>query len=685
MRVEHGFGPVWDAGSRVLVLGSVPSPKSREMRFYYGHPRNRFWPVMAAVFHDDGCLRECRDPDQIVGLRRDFALRHHMALWDVIESCDIDGASDASIRNAVPNDLSPIIMRSKIAHVFTTGAKAAQLYRKLCVPLLRAHGLDGMPMTQLPSTSPANAKADPARTRRSVRMRRTLRFAGVVRRFRRLRHCPNPIYTIAVALKSEASSTNPSGMDVSRENQQNGRRKMALSAAIILAAGEGTRMRSNKPKVLHTLAGKTFLNRVMDSVAALDPDTLAVVVHYQAERVAEAARSYNEHVTIVEQDDIPGTGRAVQCAMAQLTQKDDLDGAVLIAASDMPLLDTDTLDQLLAFHEKSGNGATVLTTILDDPTGYGRIIRDSEGNVLRIVEQKDANSSELAVREVNTSVYVFDAKLLAEAIANLKSNNAQGEFYLTDALEAAKANGAVGAFAAPDPLSVEGINDRVQLAALAKAHNKRVCEHWMREGVTILDPDTTWIEDDVQIARDAVILPGCFLQGHTVIGEAAEVGPYTTLIGATIDAEAHVERSRVQETHIGRAANIGPWTYLRPGNELGEGSKAGAFVEMKKAHIGNGTKVPHLSYVGDADLGEHTNIGGGTITANYDGVHKHHTTIGSNVHVGAGNLFVAPVTVGDGVTTGAGSVVRHDVPSDSMVYSENTQHVVEGWKPEWER
>ena len=437
---------------------------------------------------------------------------------------------------------------------------------------------------------------------------------------------------------------------------------MALSAAIILAAGEGTRMRSNKPKVLHTLAGKTFLNRVMDSVSALDPETLAVVVHYQAERVAEAARSYNERVTIVNQDDIPGTGRAVQCAMTQLKEQGGLDGSVLIAASDMPLLDADTLNQLLAFHEQSGNGATVLTTILDDPTGYGRIIRDSKGNVLRIVEQKDANSSELAVHEVNTSVYVFDAKLLAEAIANLKSNNAQGEFYLTDALETAKANGAVGAFAAPDPLSVEGVNDRVQLAVLAKAHNKRICEHWMRKGVTILDSETTWIEDDVRIERDAVILPG-----------------------AIIDADAHVERSRVQETHIGRAANIGPWTYLRPGNDLGEESKAGAFVEMKKAHIGNGTKVPHLSYVGDADLGEHTNIGGGTITANYDGVHKHHTTIGSNVHVGAGNLFVAPVEVGSGVTTGAGSVVRHDVPDDSMVYSENTQHVVEGWKPEWER
>ena len=460
---------------------------------------------------------------------------------------------------------------------------------------------------------------------------------------------------------------------------------MALSAAIILAAGEGTRMRSNKPKVLHTLAGKTFLNRVMDSVSALDPDTLAVVVHYQADRVTEAARSYNERVTIVNQDDIPGTGRAVQCAMAQLTQQGELEGSVLIAASDMPLLDSDTLSQLLAFHNASGNGATVLTTVLDDPTGYGRIIRDSEGNVLRIVEQKDANSSELAVHEVNTSVYVFDAAVLSKAIADLKSDNAQGEFYLTDALETAKQDGAVGAFAAPDPLSVEGVNDRVQLAALAKAHNIRVCEQWMRAGVDILDPQTTWIEDDVEIGRDAVILPGSFLQGHTVIGENAVVGPYTTLIDAVVDDEAVVERSRVQESHIGRGTNIGPWTYLRPGNEFGEGAKAGAFVEMKKAYIGNGTKVPHLSYVGDAELGDHTNIGGGTITANYDGVHKNRTKIGAGCHVGAGNLFVAPVEVGDNVTTGAGSVLRHEVPSDSMVYSENTQHNVEGWKPVWER
>ena len=444
-------------------------------------------------------------------------------------------------------------------------------------------------------------------------------------------------------------------------------------------------MRSSKPKVLHEFAGKTFLQRVMTSVGHLEPETLAVVVHYQADRVSEAARSYDANVDIVNQDDIPGTGRAVQCAMAQLTQERNLHGSVLIAASDMPLLDPVTLKKLVAFHEQSGDGATVLTTILDNPTGYGRIIRDRDGHVLRIVEQKDANRSELAVQEVNTSVYVFDADLLAEAIANLDNHNAQGEFYLTDALETAKTRGTVGAFAAPDPLSVEGVNDRLQLAALSKAHNRRVCEHWMLNGVTILDPDTTWIEDDVELAQDVTVLPGSFLKGHTVIGQNAVVGPYATLIDATVDAEAVVERSRVQGSHIGRAANIGPWTYMRPGNELGEETKAGAFVEMKKAHIGNGTKVPHLSYVGDAELGEHTNIGGGTITANYDGVHKNRTHIGSNVHVGAGNLFVAPVEVGDGVTTGAGSVIRHAVPDDSMVYSENTQHIVEGWKPAWER
>ena len=444
-------------------------------------------------------------------------------------------------------------------------------------------------------------------------------------------------------------------------------------------------MRSAHPKVLHTLAGKTFLQRVMTSVTALNPELTAVVVHHQADLVAKAARSYDSQVRIVRQDSRPGTGRAVQCAVDQLDGELRHDGQVLIVASDMPLLDADTLHSLLDYHVSSGDGATVLTVNLDDPTGYGRIIRDQDGRVLRIVEQRDATGTELAVKEVNTSVYVFEADLLRQAVRGLDDSNAQGEFYLTDALETARRLGRVGAFAAPDPLKVEGVNDRIQLADLAKAHNLRVCQEFMRRGVTILDPSTTWIEDDVVIQQDAVILPGCFLQGHTEIASDAVIGPYTTLIDAIVEPQAKVERSRVQETRIGARASIGPWTYLRAGNVLAEDTKAGAFVEMKKATIDHGTKVPHLSYVGDAHIGHDSNVGGGSITANYDGVHKNRTEIGSEVHVGAGNLFVAPVQVGDGVTTGAGSVIRHQVEDGAMVYSTNDQHQVPDWKPAWER
>lgn len=459
-----------------------------------------------------------------------------------------------------------------------------------------------------------------------------------------------------------------------------------IGTAIILAAGEGTRMKSAVPKVLHTLASKTFLRRIMESVGQLQPDVTAVVVHHGRDAVAAEAQAVLSSVTVIDQDDLPGTGRAVWCAMDQIGEQAVRSGKpVLITAADMPLLDAQTLGGLLAEHVRSGNAATILTTILDNPFGYGRIVRDESGNVVRIVEERDANGEQRAIHEVNTSVYVFDPSVLQASIRNLDTNNDQNEFYLTDALEYARTIGKVGTYAAPDSLAVQGVNDRVQLSHLAKAHNVRTCEKWMREGVDILDPDTTWIDDDVVIGRDAQILPGCFLHGSTKIGEATVVGPYTTLIDATVGKDAHVERARIQETSIGDRANIGPWSYLRPGNVLAADTKAGSFVEMKKAIIDEGTKVPHLSYVGDSHIGPHTNIGGGTITANYDGKHKNHTEIGANVHVGAGNMFVAPVTVGDNVTTGSGAVVRHDVSDGSMVYSENTQHEVKNWLPKDER
>ncbi len=462
-------------------------------------------------------------------------------------------------------------------------------------------------------------------------------------------------------------------------------KNIRLSTAIILAAGEGTRMKSSIPKVLHNFCGKTFLQRVISNVRALNPDKTAVVVRHEAQKVSQAALSYYDAVQIVKQDEKPGTGRAVQCAVEFFGENGGLGNTVLITASDMPLLSADVLRALYAEHAESGNAATVLTAEVGNPFGYGRIIRNEDGSVAKIVEEADANDRQKAIREVNTSVYLFNAQALEYSISRLNSQNAQNEFYLTDALASANEFGRVGAYAAPDPLSVAGVNDRVQLCRLAKEHNLRICEQKMREGADIADPATTWIEEDVVIGPDAQILPGSFLKGKTVVGKSAVVGPYTTLIDATVDESAVVERSRVESAHIGANANIGPWTYLRPGSDLGENAKAGAFVEMKKAVIDEGSKVPHLSYIGDAHIGSKSNVGGGTITANYDGVHKSRTEIGSGVHIGAGNMLVAPVNVGNGVTTGAGSVVRKDINDNAMAYSENSQHTVENWKPVWER
>nr|WP_265522662.1 bifunctional UDP-N-acetylglucosamine diphosphorylase/glucosamine-1-phosphate N-acetyltransferase GlmU [Oerskovia sp. JB1-3-2] len=473
------------------------------------------------------------------------------------------------------------------------------------------------------------------------------------------------------------------------------------AAVIVLAAGEGTRMRSSTPKVLHALAGRSMLGHALAASRELDPSRVAVVVRHEREKVAAHALEVDPAVLVVDQDDVPGTGRAVQCAMSALDAKaqaeaaahgvpdgeegrgigDGLEGAVLVLAGDIPLLDGATLAELLAAHRADGNAVTILTTELADATGYGRILReDGTGDVVGIVEHKDATDAQRAVREINSSVYVFDAAVLRRGLAGLGRDNAQGEVYLTDVVAAARAEGGtVRALLSDDPLVVEGVNDRLQLATLRAELNRRILARWMVEGVTVVDPATTWVDVEVDLARDVTLLPGTQLLGATTVGEGSTVGPDTTLTDTEIGAGATVVRTHGSLAVIGDGASVGPFAYLRPGTQLGARGKIGTFVETKNAQIGTGSKVPHLSYVGDATIGDHTNIGAASITVNYDGVSKHRTTIGSYARTGADNMFVAPVTVGDGAYTAAGSVIRRDVPAGSLGVSGGQQRNIEGW------
>ncbi len=469
---------------------------------------------------------------------------------------------------------------------------------------------------------------------------------------------------------------------------------------IVLAAGEGTRMKSSTPKMLHTLAGRSLLGHVLVAARSLDPALLAVVVRHGRDRVAEHAVSVDPDAVVVDQDEIPGTGRAVQCALAALDAKahaqallhglpdgeegrglgDGLEGPVVVTAGDTPLLDGGTLAQLLAAHVVDGNAVTMLTTELEDATGYGRVVRDGSGDVQRIVEHKDASADERAIREVNASIYVFDAAVLRRGLGTLGRDNAQGEVYLTDVVAAARAEGGtVRALVSADPTIVEGVNDRVQLATLRAELNRRILEDWMREGVTVVDPATTWVDVDVELARDVTLLPGTQLHGATVVAEGATIGPDTTLTDTEVGAGATVTRTHGSLAVLGAGTSVGPFAYLRPGTVLGAQGKIGTFVETKNAEIGEGSKIPHLSYVGDATIGEHTNIGAASVTVNYDGVHKHRTVIGSHARTGADNMFVAPVSVGDGAYTAAGSVIRRDVPAGALGVSGGQQRNIEGW------
>lgn len=458
------------------------------------------------------------------------------------------------------------------------------------------------------------------------------------------------------------------------------------TAVLVLAAGPGTRMRSDTPKVLHSLGGRSMLSHSLHAMAKLAPQHLVVVLGHDHQRisplVAELADNLGRTIDVALQDQPMGTGHAVLCGLSALPE--DFSGIVVVAAGDTPLLDADTLADLIATHSSAGHGqgaaVTVLTTTLDDPHGYGRILRTQDNEVMAIVEQTDATPSQRGIREVNTGVYAFDITALRSALSRLSSNNAQQELYLTDVIAILRRDGhTVSAQHIDDSAVVAGVNNRVQLAELGAELNRRIVAAHQLAGVTVIDPATTWIDVDVTIGRDTVIHPGTQLLGRTQIGAHCSVGPDTTLTDVSVGDNAAVCRTHGTSATIGSGASVGPFTFLRPGTVLGAEGKLGAFVETKNATIGTGTKVPHLTYVGDADIGEHSNIGASSVFVNYDGTTKSRTTIGSHVRTGSDTMFVAPVTVGDGAYTGAGTVVRDDVPPGALAVSAGPQRNIENW------
>lgn len=454
------------------------------------------------------------------------------------------------------------------------------------------------------------------------------------------------------------------------------------AAVVVLAAGEGTRMKSALPKVLHPICGRSLVGHVVAAARELDPERLLVVVgHGREQVVAHLAESDPDALTAV-QEEQKGTGHAVRVALEELARRDAAPaGTLVVTYGDTPLLTARTLSTLIAVHETDGNAVTVLTAQVPDPNGYGRIVRDvTDGQVTAIVEQKDASPDQQAITEINSGVYAYDAALLAEALTQVTTDNAQAEEYLTDTLAILRAAGhRVGAYTAADHREIAGVNNRVQLAEARRVLNDRLLTQAMLDGATIVDPGSTWLDTSVALEPDAVVHPNTQLLGATRVASGAEVGPNCTLTDTLVGAGARVSNTVAQQAEIGPEANVGPYAYLRPGARLGRGAKAGTYVEMKNASIGEGTKVPHLSYVGDATIGDHTNIGAASVFVNYDGEVKHHTTIGSYCKTGSDNMFVAPVVVGDGAYTAAGSVITKDVPAGSLAVARGQQRNIEGW------
>ncbi|WEO76224.1 bifunctional UDP-N-acetylglucosamine diphosphorylase/glucosamine-1-phosphate N-acetyltransferase GlmU [Cryobacterium sp. SO2] len=449
-------------------------------------------------------------------------------------------------------------------------------------------------------------------------------------------------------------------------------------AVIVLAAGQGTRMKSSLPKLMHPLAGLPIISHVLATARALDAAYVVTVLRHERERLAELVTLDLPESLLVDQDEIPGTGRAVEQAVAALPA--DFDGDVLVISGDVPLLNAATLTNFIEAHRERAVSATVLSAFPGDVTGYGRIIRGVDGGFDRIVEHKDASEDERAVDEINAGVYLFGLSELRDQLARLTTDNVQGEKYLTDVIGLLRAAGSeVRAVPVADAWLVAGINDRAQLSDTAAKLNAVIVRGWQLAGVTVQDPATTWIDLKATLANDVTVLPGTQILGSTTVATGATIGPDTTLLDCEIGEGATVKRTDGTLAVIGAGATVGPFAYLRPGTWLGADGKIGTFVETKNAVIGEGSKVPHLSYVGDATVGVHSNVGAGTIFANYDGVNKNPSVIGSHVRTGSHNVFVAPIRIGDGAYTGAGTVVRKDVPAGSLAINVAPQRNMVGW------
>ena len=448
-----------------------------------------------------------------------------------------------------------------------------------------------------------------------------------------------------------------------------------MFTSVILAAGMGTRMKSKMPKVLHKVCGKPLSKWVIDASKAAGADKVCAVVGHKAETVKEVLGDVCEFALQAEQK---GTGHAVMQAIDVIKNSK---GEVVILNGDTPLITAETINKAIEYHKNNGNQATVITAILDDATGYGRIVRDNDGSVLKIVEQKDASEEEKKINEVNSGMYVFDAQSLVYALDKITPNNAQGEYYLTDTLEILLSAGKkIGGYAISDNDEIRGINDRVQLNEAEKIMQKRINEYHMRNGVTMRNPEGVYIEDGVEIGNDTEICQNVTIKSGTKIGSDCVIGSGSMLDRAVIHDGVDVLSSVILESEVDEGTHVGPFAYIRPNCHVGKEVKVGDFVELKNSNIDDGTKISHLTYIGDSDVGKRVNFGCGTVTCNYDGKKKYRTTIGDDCFVGCNTNFVSPINVGDGVYIAAGSTITEDIPENSLSIARARQVNKEGWK-----